>query len=345
MKKILLILSIAIASLFASPAVIMQLDINGMIGPASYINITKGIKTATKQNDTLLLIKIHTERGLESSMRKIIYNIKHAKIPIIMYIQPVSKNFSYISNINTIDFNTNSTQELLSQLNGKSVTIAGKQFNFQTKNVILIKYKSGIKTKFLRIITDPNIIYILLLIAIYGVFFELINPGGIIPGVTGLISAAIVFYALTLLPFDYLGLILIIFGIGLIIAEIFVSAFGILGLGGVVSFAFGSFLLFNADTVGSSVSIPLIVAFTVVNIAFFIMTIKLLLRSRSQKIITGKEDMIGSKAEVVDAKKQNHHVLYKGEIWNATSQNDLRPKQQVKIVGIDGLVLKVKPIE
>lgn len=129
------------------------------------------------------------------------------------------------------------------------------------------------------------------------------------------------------------------------IAEIFISGFGILGIGGVISFALGSFLLFDAKTLGESVSVSLIIALTLVSIAFFILVIRMFLRARAKKVITGIENLIGSKGSVIDENEQSYRILCQGEIWNAKSTIKLTPKQEVEVVGLHGLTLDVKPIK
>ena len=156
-----------------------------------------------------------------------------------------------------IDLIADNTNELLNKLEGRSVIVSDKNITLRTKDAVILNFEADWKTQFLSIITDPNIAYILLIIAIYGIFFELMNPGAIFPGVIGLISGVIALYALNMIPFNYAGLLLIILGIAFMVAEVFITGFGILGIGGVAAFAFGSLLLFDADTLGSGVSIPL----------------------------------------------------------------------------------------
>jgi len=244
-----------------------------------------------------------------------------------------------------IDIMADNIQELLEKLDGRVVKVSGKNITLHTKGILIIKYEPDWKTKLLSIITNPNIVYIFILIAIYGIFFELMHPGGILPGVFGSISGVIALYALNIIPFNYAGLLLIILGIGFMILEVFVSGFGVLGIGGVLSFAFGSVLLFDADTLGNSVSIPLVIAFSLVTLGFFLMVMKLFLSSRSAKIVTGIEDMVGSSAKVIEANEKAYHVLCHSEIWNAQSEYELVVGQEVKVVALLGLVLKVKPIK
>ena len=244
-----------------------------------------------------------------------------------------------------IEYIAEDSMELLSQLNGKSVLVSGEIITLNTDGAVIELYEANWKIRFLSIITDPNIAYIFLLIAIYGIFFELMNPGAIIPGVIGTISGVIALYALNMLPFNYAGLLLIILGITFMVAEVFISGFGILGIGGVVAFAFGSLLLFDADTLGSGVSIPLIIAFTVASLTFFIIVMKLFISSRSSKVVSGIEEMVGVTAEVIDYDDKDYIVFCHGERWSATSESKLSVGQSVQVVELFGLVLKVKPIK
>lgn len=244
-----------------------------------------------------------------------------------------------------IDLIAQDTKELLQKLDGREVLLSGKRRTLNTKNAILQSFEPSWKSRFLSTITNPNIAYILLLLAIYGIFFELMNPGSIFPGVIGVISGVIALYALNMIPFNYAGLLLILLGLAFMVAEVFVAGFGILGIGGVIAFAFGSLLLFDADTLGQSVSIPLIIAFTLSSLAFFILVMKVFLSSRSAKVVSGSDEMIGMTAQVIDFTKNGYLVHCHGETWSAKSESKLSIGQNVEVVELLGLVLKVKPIE
>jgi len=244
-----------------------------------------------------------------------------------------------------IDFIADDAKELLSKLDGKSIVVSGKRITLKTKDAVIELYEANWKTRFLSIVTNPNIAYIFLLIAIYGIFFELMNPGAIFPGVVGTVSGVIALYALNMIPFNYAGLLLIVLGIVFMVSEVFIAGFGILGVGGVVSFAFGSVLLFDADTLGSSVSIPLIIAFTISSLAFFILVMRLFISSRSAKVVSGVQEMIGAKAEVFEIFDKGYLVHCHGETWSATSESELSLGQIVQVVELSGLILKVKPIK
>lgn len=244
-----------------------------------------------------------------------------------------------------IDLIAQDSDELLAKLDGMSVVVSGKSITLKTKDAVIYSFEANWKIKFLSIVTDPNIAYIFILIAIYGIFFELMNPGSIFPGVVGLICGVIALYALNMIPFNYAGLLLILLGIAFMVAEVFIAGFGILGIGGVAAFAFGSLLLFDADTLGESISIPLIIAFTISSLLFFVLVMKLFLSSRSAKVVSGAEEMVGAAADVIDFNEKGYLVHCHGEIWSAVSDSKLSVGQSVEVVGLSGLVLKVKPIK
>ncbi|MEN8173951.1 MAG: nodulation protein NfeD, partial [Chloroflexota bacterium] len=248
-------------------------------------------------------------------------------------------------NYGVIDLMAEDINELLNKLEGRSVTVSGKKITLKTEGAVIETFEADWKTKFLSIITDPNIAYMLLLIAIYGIFFELMNPGAIFPGVIGMISGVIALYALNMIPFNYAGLLLIILGIAFMVAEVFIAGFGILGIGGVLAFAFGSLLLFDADTLGSGVSIPLIIAFSLVSLGFFIFVLRFLLHSRSVKIVTGVDEMVGASAKVLESTKEGYRVRCHGEIWYAESNSVLEIGQNVRVESLSGLTLHVNPIK
>ena len=247
--------------------------------------------------------------------------------------------------LGVIDLMASDTKELLSKLDGRVVNVSDQNVTLKTEGAIMHNFEPDWNTRFLSIVTDPNIAYIFLLIAIYGVFFELMNPGAIIPGVIGLISGVVALYSLNMIPFNYAGLLLIVLGVSFMVAEVFISGFGILGIGGVVAFGFGSLLLFDAQTLGSDISLSLVIAFSLVSFAFFILVMSVFVKSRSAKVVTGMEEMLGTVAEVVESNKNGYIVHCHGETWSATSKEKLTVGQRVQVVELSGLILRIKPTE
>ncbi|HIC44708.1 MAG TPA: nodulation protein NfeD [Sulfurimonas sp.] len=241
-----------------------------------------------------------------------------------------------------IDMMAENEYELWEKLEGKEVKVSTKMIKISQKDATHLHYKADWKNRLLSIITNPNIAYILLMIGAYGIFFELMHPGSVYPGVIGLISGVMALYALNLLPFSYAGLLLIFIGIALMIAEVFLSGFGILGIAGVVSFALGSLLLFDADTLGIGISIPLIMAFSLSSLAFFILLLRFVLKARKSTVVSGVEEMIGMQIQVISKKGSTYKVLCHGEVWSAKSQNELLPNEISYVESISGLILALK---
>jgi len=195
----------------------------------------------------------------------------------------------------------------------------------------------------LTVIADPNVAYILLLIGIYGIFFEFLNPGSIGPGVIGAISLLVAMISLDMLPVNTAGLVLIILGILFMVAEVFVPSFGILGIGGTISFVIGSLILFNTQTLAYGVSIPLILAFSITSLLLFIMVVRLVLKSRRMPVVSGSEEMIGKRGIVLKKDKDGYFLIrVHGEQWRAESNEELAVHKSVTVVAIKGLILYIK---
>jgi len=247
--------------------------------------------------------------------------------------------------IGVIDLIADDFDDLLVRLDGYEIKMDEKTVRLQTKNATVETVEAGFKTRVLSYLSNPNIAYILMLVAIYGIFFELMNPGSIFPGVTGLISGALALYALNILPFDYAGLLLIFIGIALMAAEVFVVGFGILGIGGIIAFVLGSLILFDEKTLGVDISLSLIVAFTLVSAAVFIYLLKVIVSERKQKPHTGIEQMQGGVAKVVGKSQNGYKVAIHSEIWNAVSQAQFAIGDEVIVERIEGLTLHIKAKE
>lgn len=243
--------------------------------------------------------------------------------------------------LKVINFVAPSISDLLSQINGKTALANQVSVKLNTKNAKLVSIMPDWKNKILNVITDPSVAYILLMLGVYGLFFEFMNPGYVAPGVIGAISLLIALYAFQLLPINYAGLFLIVLGIIFMVAETFVSSFGALGLGGIVSFVIGSFLLFETKAPGFTLPLALITGVTITSALFLIGLTQLLLRSRFKPVVSGTEVMVG-KIGVIEKDGDRFWILINGERWNVKSENILRDKQSVKIVRVDGLTLIVE---
>jgi membrane-bound serine protease (ClpP class) len=195
-------------------------------------------------------------------------------------------------------------------------------------------------------ISDPNVALILLMIGIYGILFEFWTPGVVAPGVVGGISLLVALAALSVLPVNYAGLALLLFGIGLMVAEAFSPSFGVLGLGGVVAFALGALFLFDPEQsdIPIRVSWQVVAGLTALSATFFAGILGFAVRARRRPVRTGSEEMIGSTGEVVSWTGNEGRVQVHGEIWAARSSHGLAKGQKVRVVSRTGLTLAVELI-
>jgi membrane-bound serine protease (ClpP class) len=199
------------------------------------------------------------------------------------------------------------------------------------------------RTRLLLVLTHPTIAYGLLLVGIYGLLLEGYNPGAVLPGVVGALSLLLGLYGLQLLAVNYAGLALMALGVGLIITEFFMPAFGSLGVGGLASFVIGSIILFDNRPSGMRVALPLIVGIAVAG-GLVIVTIGwLAARARRRPLSTGVETMIGASVEAISDCEDRCVVRYGGELWNARTASPLRAGQRARIVKVAELTLWVEP--
>lgn len=247
--------------------------------------------------------------------------------------------------LGVIDFVADDLNTLLKKLDGFEVKIDDKKIKLNTQNSTLQTVEEGFKIKLLSYLSNPNIAYGLMLLAIYGIFFELISPGAIFPGVTGLVSGALALYAFNILPFDYAGLLLIFIGVFLMTMEIFIVSFGVFAIGGVIAFVFGSLILFDEKTLGVDISLSLIVAFVLVSIAIFIYLLKIIIEQKDKKVKTGIDQMKSATAKVVKKQGNTYKVSIHSEIWNAISKEEINEGDEVIVESMEGLTLHIKSKE
>lgn len=245
---------------------------------------------------------------------------------------------------NVINLLAQSPQHLLQKLDGYQVSIKKQQRQLILTDSFLELRQPNWRSNFIGTITDPNIAYILMLIGVYGILLEFYSPGIGIAGITGSISLFIALYAFQLLPLDYAGLALLLLGIALLIAESMSPSFGIFGLGGIVAFTLGSIFLFDTDLPQFQVSLQLIAALAVVSLLFFIFIFGYLWDIRKNKIVSGKEALIGSEVTVDTGFIGQGYVDIKGERWSAYCAQELAVGDVVQIHAIDGLTLILLPI-
>ena len=242
-----------------------------------------------------------------------------------------------------IDMVARDVPDVLQQLQGRKVQAAGQEFTLDTRGLAVRSIAPDWRTRVLSILTHPTIAYGLLLIGIYGLLLEGYNPGAVLPGVVGALSLLLGLYGLQLLAVNYAGLALMALGIGLIVTEFFMPAFGSLGVGGLAAFVIGSIMLFDNHASGLQVALPLIVGISVAGGLVILAIGWLAARARRRPLSAGVETMIGALVEATGDCQDKCLVRYGGELWNARTAGPLRSGQQARIVKVVGLTLWVEP--
>jgi membrane-bound serine protease (ClpP class) len=428
----------------AEKAVILEID--GAIGPASAEYVVRELHELTPGDTGLVILRMNTPGGLDTSMREIIAAILAAPVPVATYVAPsgaraasagtyityacaiaamapgtnigaatpiqlggppepqrpnpqrpaggeegktpegagteptdtetrkvINDAVAYIRSLaelngrnadwateavrravsipasealerHVIDVIADDVPDLLRKIDGRSVTVAGKNRQLKTADLEIVVRPPDWRTRLLAIITNPNIALILMLAGVWGLVFELTSPGAVIPGVLGAISLLVALFALNLLPVSFAGVGLLLLGIGLMIAEAHIGAFGLLGIAGIAAFVIGAIMMFPSKAPGFAISLPVLAGVTIVTSSLFLIVLGLLLRSRRRPIVTGNEALIGAEGETVAWQGVEGRVRIRGEIWRARASRPLEPGNRIKVLEREGLVLTVEPM-
>lgn len=421
-------------SLAQEKPVAYVVEIQGAIGPATAAYFERGLKKAEENGAEMLIIKMDTPGGLDTSMRTINQAILSSTIPVITYVSPegaraasagtyilyashiaamapathlgaatpvtlggfpglkdqesekgkksneqsmrakaINDAKAYIRGlaqrrhrnaewaeqavveaealpaeealkIGVINLMANNTDALLKKLEGYRVQIDDSEKTLETQSIGLKFVKPGWRFKLLNTLSNPNIAYLLLMIGIYGLIFEFMNPGFIAPGVIGAICLLLGLYALNVLPINYSGAALLLLGIALMVAELFVPSFGALGIGGVTAFVLGSLMLIDTEAVpGYGISRPLIATVAVTSAFFFMIVLGMAVKARRRKVVSGSEEMIGARGKALEDFSGTGPVFVHGEIWEAKTLTPLSKGQEIRVVQREGLQLIVEP--
>jgi membrane-bound serine protease (ClpP class) len=428
-------LAIAIAALAAVPAAAaaeraIVLDVDGAIGPAIAEYVTRELRGANASGARLVILRMNTPGGLDTSMREIVSAILASPVPVVTYVAPsgaraasagtyiayasalvamapgtnlgaatpvqlgglpgtsqkpadqgaepgdaetrkaVNDAIAYIRSLaelngrnaewaadavrgaaslpasealrlHVVDVIADDPPDLLRKLDGRMAVVAGKPAHLATAGIEIVAVPPDWRTELLAVITNPNIAFMLMLLGIYGLIFEFMSPGSVVPGLIGAISLFLALFALNFLPINYAGAGLLVLGIGLMIAEAHIGAFGAIGVAGIIAFVIGSMMLFPSNAPGFGLSRPVVAAATIATAAFFLLGISLLLRSRRRPVVIGKEALPGLLGEVVAWSGGTGRVRVVGEIWLARSTSELAAGARVKVLGREGLTLVV----
>lgn len=245
--------------------------------------------------------------------------------------------------LGVIDVIAKDMQDLLSQIDNRTVTVDGREQTLHTKDLKLEEMAPDWRSRVLAIISDPNVAYILMLVGIYGLVYEFANPGMMLPGVAGAISLMLALYAFQVMPVNYAGVGLIILGIAFMIGEAVVPSFGALGIGGIIAFVIGSMILLDTNVPGYGISLGLIGAVTLSSAAFFIFVVGMAVRARRRPVVSGREELIGAIGTIIEDFDVDGRIRIHGEVWSAHSKIPLHKGQRVRVRSMKGLVLNVEP--
>lgn len=445
MKRLLLVAALAFLALSggreaaaAGPAFV--LEVKGAIGPAMTDYIERGLDEAKAAGAGVVILRMDTPGGLDSSMRDIIHRILASPVPVVTYVAPsgaraasagtyilyashvaamapatnlgaatpiqlggapqplgdkdedgekekkrppenaatakaVNDAVAYIRGLARLrgrnaDWAEEAVREaaslpaeealqkgvieiiapdlptLLAEIDGRRVNVSGGEATLVTKGTEIRVREPGWRTRLLAAITDPNVALILMLIGIYGIIFEFMNPGMVLPGVMGAIALLVGLFALNTLPIDYAGAALVLLGLAFMAAEAFVPSYGVLGIGGAVAFVIGLIMMFDFGTApGFELAPGLAIGAGIASAAFFLLVVAAAIRARRSAVVSGEEEIVGKKGEVVRIEDGVLWVRIRGETWQARSAAGTPSRgSRVRITGRDGLVLLVEPM-
>jgi membrane-bound serine protease (ClpP class) len=421
---------------------VFQLEIVGAVGPATSDYIRRNFDKAAEKGAKMIILRIDTPGGLDSSMREIIKKIIASPLPVVGYVAPggaraasagayimyachvaamspatnigaatpvqmidigslpdpdrpkdgkeqaepkkapanamaekvVNDAVAYIRGLaamrgrnadwaekavreaasmqaedalrqRVIDLIAADSAELLKKLDGRKVNVLGQDTVLQTSGAAVEVITPDWRSEFLGAIANPNIAYILLLVGLYGIAAEFMNPGAIVPGTIGAICFLLAVYAFQLLPVNHTGIALIVLGLGLMIAEAFAPSFGILGIGGISAFVFGSIVLIDSEAPGFGINKGLIGGFAFSSAAFFILVLGMVIKARRRPVVSGREEMLDEIGEALESFDETGWVRVHGETWRARTARPLHKNDKVRITAIDGLMLSVTPCQ
>jgi membrane-bound serine protease (ClpP class) len=307
------------------------------IGAAHPVSI--GMGGESEKTDDVMKKKVENDTAsfAESIAEKRGRNVEWAKSSVL---ESVSITAEKALELKVIDLLPKDLPDLLEQIDGREVNSQ----TLHTAKATVVEIPMTFSENFLQMVLRPEVMFILMLVVMYGIIGELSSPGAILPGVAGAIALILVLCMSAVLPINYAGLALIGLAVALFIADIFAPTHGVLTFGGILSFFLGALMLFNRSDAAFRLSLAYIIPATLVTAAFFLFVVGKGFRAQFLPVRAGKETMLGKTAPAlarIDA--GSGKVFVEGEYWNAISDIPIEPGQSVEITAIEGLTLKVKP--
>jgi len=247
--------------------------------------------------------------------------------------------------VKLIDVVSPKLEDLLQAIDGRMVTTAAGKVKIETKNALVHREEMNLREKILKIITDPTIAYLLLILGLAGLYFEFSTPGAILPGVLGAIALILALYAFQQLPINYAGVLLILLAIVMFIAEIKVVSHGVLTAGGIAAMILGSMMLIDTPAPYMRISVGAIVGTAATTAAFFLIVVGAGVKALRTRTKTGMEGLVGEIGVVRTRLAPRGQIFLSGELWNAESEGEVEPGASVRVTGMDGLTLRVVPVQ
>jgi membrane-bound serine protease (ClpP class) len=245
-----------------------------------------------------------------------------------------------------IDLIAADVPDLLNQLDGRVVKLHdGVAVKLATRNATVVKVEADWRGRLLAVVSDPSLALMLLMLGVYGLLFEFMNPGMILPGVIGGVALLLALWGLQMLPINYAGLGLILLGVAFFAAEAFVPSHGALGVGGIAAFAFGALLLVDTDVPGFGVSPWMVASITLVSAVIVIAIAGMAAKARRRPVVSGAATLLGATGEVIEFDNGRGWAEVAGERWRVASDQPLAPHQRIKVAAMSGLTLRVSPEE
>ncbi len=245
---------------------------------------------------------------------------------------------------NVIDYLVDSETALFEAVDGKKVATAAGDVVIATANPVVDDFEPGWRLKLLMVISKPEILLLLGLVGIYGLILEGWNPGALVPGTVGAICLLLALYGSQTIPINYAGIALVLLGIGLMIAEAFAPSFGILGIGGILAFAFGAILTFDSGVPGFGISLTFVIGIALVSALFLGWVTSYLLKLRKRGVVYGNESLIGAVGTALEDFEDDGKIWLEGEAWSARTRAPVQKDDDVRVVAVDGLVVEVEPV-
>uniref|UniRef100_A0A7C3ZAG6 Nodulation protein NfeD n=1 Tax=Desulfobacca acetoxidans TaxID=60893 RepID=A0A7C3ZAG6_9BACT len=259
--------------------------------------------------------------------------------------QSVSIDAKQAQKLKVVDLVADNLEDLLNQVNGREIKLDHEKVILKTMGVPVKTLPEPLRTRILKYIADPNVAFILMLIGLAGLYFELAHPGAVLPGVAGALSLLLAFYAFQTLPVNFIGLLLIILAFIMFFLEIYVTSYGLLSIGGVICLLLGSLMLYQKGDAGMSVAWSVLIPSVVIISLFFLAVAGLVLRSQIRRSLTGDAAMVGERGVAYTDLAPEGQVFVHGEYWKAISSVPVAAGDAVEVVKVENLILHVRPVK